>query len=588
MLRLKNIAVGKKLLVLIIILLGAVVTVGFTGHRGVQLLGALSRLSEQQQDAVRSMAAAERSYEAVRAVVFRALVAAQTSDATELSATSEELPTVAGSLTGTLETLATASLEQDTKDTLGRIHPDVTAYLTKAQEIVTLAQGNERSKAVENIPQFRDVFTKVGEGLQELGLLVRGGTSFMTAQSEETAANATKTASVVFAIATLLAVGLGWAITRSITKPLAKMTTAASRIADGDIVQQIDHVSQDELGTLADAFRQLIAYIQSIATAADTVSKGDLTVRIAPKSEHDVLSQSFARMVGTLREMNGRIQEGTQVLTSSISQILTSVSQVAASTTETATAVTETATTIEEVKHIARASNQKAKDVAVNSQQTASVSLGGEQALERAAAGMRRIREQMDSIADSVIRLGEQSQTIGDIIGTVNELAEQSTLLAVNAAIEAANAGEQGKGFAVVAREVKNLATQSRNATAQVQNILNDIQKAAHIAVLVTEQGTKSVEVGVGQSLEASDTIRLLSRNITEAAQTMTQIATSSEHQLLGIDQVAHAMTSIQRATSQNAEGIHHIEDAARDLQSVGETLKALAAQYTLSRNGTR
>lgn len=588
MLRLKNIAVGKKLLVLIIILLGAVVTVGFTGHRGVQLLGALSRLSEQQQDAVRSMAAAERSYEAVRAVVFRALVAAQTSDATELSATSEELPTVAGSLTGTLETLATASLEQDTKDTLGRIHPDVTAYLTKAQEIVTLAQGNERSKAVENIPQFRDVFTKVGEGLQELGLLVRGGTSFMTAQSEETAANATKTASVVFAIATLLAVGLGWAITRSITKPLAKMTTAASRIADGDIVQQIDHVSQDELGTLADAFRQLIAYIQSIATAADTVSKGDLTVRIAPKSEHDVLSQSFARMVGTLREMNGRIQEGTQVLTSSISQILTSVSQVAASTTETATAVTETATTIEEVKHIARASNQKAKDVAVNSQQTASVSLGGEQALERAAAGMRRIREQMDSIADSVIRLGEQSQTIGDIIGTVNELAEQSTLLAVNAAIEAANAGEQGKGFAVVAREVKNLATQSRNATAQVQNILNDIQKAAHIAVLVTEQGTKSVEVGVGQSLEASDTIRLLSRNITEAAQTMTQIATSSEQQLLGIDQVAHAMTSIQRATSQNAEGIHHIEGAARDLQSVGETLKALAAQYTLSRNGTR
>jgi len=588
MLRLKNIAVGKKLVVLIIILLGAVITVGFTGYRGIQLLDALNRQSEQQQDAVRSMASAERSYGAVRAVVFRALVAAQTGDATELSATSEELPTVASSVTGTLETLVTAPLGQDTKDTLARIRPDVMAYLTKAQEIVTLAQGNERSKAVEGIPQFRDAFTKAGEGLQELGLLVRGGTSFMTAQSEETAANATKTASVVFAIAAILAIVLGWAITSSITKPLAKMTMAASRIADGDIVQQIDHVSKDELGTLAEAFRELIEYIQSIATAADTVSKGDLTVRIAPKSEHDVLSQSFARMVGTLREMSGRIQEGTHVLASSISQILTSVSQVAASTTETASAVTETATTIEEVKHIARASNQKAKDVAVNSQQTATVSLGGEQALERAAAGMRRIREQMDAIADSVIRLGEQSQTIGDIIDTVNELAEQSTLLAVNAAIEAANAGEHGKGFAVVAREVKNLATQSRNATAQVRNILNDIQKAANIAVLVTEQGTKSVEVGVGQSLEAGDSIRLLSRNITEAAQTMTQIATSSEQQLLGIDQVAHAMANVQRATFQNAEGIRHIEGAARDLQSVGETLKELAAQYTLSHNGTR
>jgi methyl-accepting chemotaxis protein len=588
MLRLKNIAVGKKLLVLIIILLSAVITVGFTSYRGIQLLGALNRLSERQQGAIRSMAAAERSYEAVRAVVFRALLAAQTGDATELSAISEELPLVASSVTGTLETLTTTPLEQNTKDTLAQIRPDITAYLTKAQEIITLAQGNERTKAAEGIPQFRDAFTKAGEGLQELGFLVRGGTSFMTAQSEETAANATKTASAVFAIAALLAVGLGWAITRSITKPLAKMTTAASRIADGDIVQQIDHVSKDELGTLAEAFRQLIEYIQNIATAADTVSKGDLTVRIAPKSEHDVLSQSFARMVGTLREMNGRIQEGTQVLASSISQILTSVSQVAASTTETASAVTETATTIEEVKHIARASNQKANEVAVNSQQTASVSLGGEQALERAAAGMRHIRQQMDSIADSVIKLGEQSQTIGNIIATVNELAEQSTLLAVNAAIEAANAGEQGKGFAVVAREVKNLATQSHNATAQVQSILNDIQKAANIAVLVTEQGTKSVEVGAVQSLEAGDSIRLLSRNITEAAQTMTQIATSSEQQLLGIDQVAHAMANVQRATSQNAQGIRHIEDAARDLQSVGETLKELAAQYTLSRNGTR
>lgn len=577
MLRLKNIAVGIKLVVLIIILLGAVVTVGLTSYHGIRLLEALNRQSEQQQETVRSMAVAERAHETVRALVFRALVAAHTGDTTELNATGEELPTVLDSMTGTLETLGTASLEQETKDTLARIRPDVTAYLAQAQDLVTLAQRTDRAKAVEGISQFRDTYTKAGEGLQELGLLVRGGTSFMTAQSEDAAANATKNASTVFTIAAILAVGLGWAITRSITKPLAKMTKAASRIADGDIVQQIGHISKDELGTLADAFRELIAYIQGIATAADTVSKGDLTVRIAPKSEQDVLSRSFARMVDTLREMNGRIQDGTQVLASSISQILTSVSQMATSTHETASAVTETTSTIEEVKHIARASNQKAKEVAVSSQQTASVSLGGEQALERAAAGMRRIREQMNSIADSVIRLGEQSQTIGGIIDTVNALAEQSTLLAVNAAIEAANAGTHGKGFAVVAREVKNLATQSRNATAQVQHILNDIQKAANIAVLVTEQGTKSVEVGVEQSLEADDSIRVLSQNITEAAHAMTQISASSEQQLLGIDQVAYAMANVQRATSQNAEGVRHIEGAARDLQSVGETLKELA-----------
>lgn len=235
MLRLKNIAVGEKLLVLILLLLGAVMTVGLTSYRGIQLLGALNQQSEQQQEMVRSMTSAERSYDAIRAVVFRALVATQTGDATELSATSEELPIVASSVTGTLETLATAPLEQETKDTLARIRTDVMAYLTKAQDIVTLAQGNDRTRAMEGLPQFRDAFTKAGEGLQELGLLVRGGTSFMTAQSEETAATATKTVSIVFVIAAILAVVLGWTITSSITKPLAKMTLAASRIADGDI-----------------------------------------------------------------------------------------------------------------------------------------------------------------------------------------------------------------------------------------------------------------------------------------------------------------------------------------------------------------
>jgi methyl-accepting chemotaxis protein len=588
MLRLKDISVGTQLSILSLVLFGAMVTVGMTGHRGISLLNELTNLSEEQHTAIRNMATVERSYDAVRAVVFRALVATTTKDEVEREEVNDELQTLSASLLGGLDALVTAPLEQDTKDTLAHIRPDITLYLTKAQEIVTLALDQQQGRAIEGIPQFRDAFTKAGEGLQELGLLVRGGTSFVTVRSEETAANATKTAGIVFAVATAIALGLGWAITRSITKPLAKMTIAASRIADGDIVQQIDHVSHNELGALAEAFRELIEYIQSIASAADTVSKGDLTVQLSPKSGQDILSRSFARMVDKLREMNGRIQTGTNVLSSSIAQILASVSQVAASTAATASTVSQTATTIEEVKHIARAANHKAKEITANSHQTASVSQSGEQALERAAAGMRRIREQMDSIADSVIKLGEQSQMIGNIIDAVNALAEQSSLLAVNAAIEAANAGEQGKGFAVVAREVKNLAGQSRQATAQVQNILNEIQKAAHIAVLVTEQGTKSVEVGVVQSLEAGDSIRMLSRNITEAAQAMMQIATSSEQQLLGIDQVAFAMMNVQRATTQNADGIRHIEGVTRDLQSLGDTLKELVAQYTLTRNGPR
>ncbi len=113
---------------------------------------------------------------------------------------------------------------------------------------------------------------------------------------------------------------------------------------------------------------------------------------------------------------------------------------------------------------------------------------------------MKRIQTHMDSIAASIVRLSDQSQAIGEIIASVNDLAEQSNLLAVNAAIEAAKAGEQGKGFAVVAQEVRSLAEQSKQATAQVRNILGDIQKATSAAVMATEQGSKAVEAGVKQS----------------------------------------------------------------------------------------
>src|SRR6185369_6399816 len=122
------------------------------------------------------------------------------------------------------------------------------------------------------------------------------------------------------------------------------------------------------------------------------------------------------------------------------------------------------------------------------------VSNSGRKATEEAAAGMSRIRSQMDAIGQSMMRLSEQTQAIGQIIATVEDLSAQSNLLAVNAAIEAAKAGEQGKGFAVVAQEVKSLAEQSRHATDRVRGILGDIQKATTAAVMATEQGSKAVE----------------------------------------------------------------------------------------------
>ncbi len=281
-----------------------------------------------------------------------------------------------------------------------------------------------------------------------------------------------------------------------------------------------------------------------------------------------------------LRQVMLEVQESVNILAPATTEILSITGQVAAAASETATAVSETTTTVDEVKQTTIMSNQKAQYVAEIAQKTAQASEAGRKSVSESMEVMNRIRGQMESIAESIVRLSEQGQTIGEIIATVNDLAEQSNLLSVNAAIEAARAGEQGKGFAVVAQEVKSLAEQSKQATGQVRAILGDIQKATNSAVMATEQGNKAVEAGVAQSKQAGETISLLADSISAAAQASTQIAASSQQQLVGMDQIVVAMDNIKTASTQNVEGARQTESSAQNLNELGQKLKKLLEQY--------
>ena len=323
--------------------------------------------------------------------------------------------------------------------------------------------------------------------------------------------------------------------------------------------------------------------LKDITRIAERVAARDLTVSISSDNRRDevgLLGHTFRRMVENLREVTREIREGVNVLASSASEILASTTQVASGAAETATAVSQTTSTVEEVKQTAQVSSQKAKYVSESAQKSGQVSQTGKKAVQDTVAAMSRIREQVDSIAESIVRLSEQSQAIGEIIATVNDLAEQSNLLAVNASIEAAKAGEQGKGFAVVAQEVRSLAEQSKQATAQVRGILGDIQKATSAAVMATEQGSKAVEDGVKQSSESGESVRLLADSIAEAAQAATQIAASAQQQLVGMDQVALAMENIKQASAQNVASTKQAETAAQNLHDLGQKLKRLVEQY--------
>jgi methyl-accepting chemotaxis protein len=362
------------------------------------------------------------------------------------------------------------------------------------------------------------------------------------AQSEQTAEQSMRIFLSVGVLALLVSVVMGGFVNRSIARPLREITGFAERIASRDLTV---HISSDDR-----------------------------------RDEVGVLAGTFSRMVGNLREVTQEIREGVNVLASSASEILASTTQVASGAAETATAVSETTSTVEEVKQTAQVSSQKAKYVSESAQKSGKVSQTGRKAVEDTVVVMNRIREQVDSIAESIVRLSEQSQAIGEIIATVNDLAEQSNLLAVNASIEAAKAGEQGKGFAVVAQEVRSLAEQSKQATAQVRAILGDIQKATSAAVMATEQGSKAVEAGVKQSSDTGEAIRTLADSIAEAAQAATQIAASAQQQLVGMDQVALAMENIKQASTQNVASTKQAETAAQNLHDLGQKLKQLVEQY--------
>lgn len=337
---------------------------------------------------------------------------------------------------------------------------------------------------------------------------------------------------------------------------------------------------------IAAFFNSIIARpLKEVSEMAGRVSSGDLTVSIPGGDRNDevgVLQRTFRSMVDRLKKQTREISEAVNVLATSSNEIAATTAELASGTEQTAIAVSETTTTVEEVKQTATVSSQKARHVSEISQNAVQVSQTGSKLVGETIDGIGRIKEQMEYIAETIVKLSEHNQAISEIIASVDDLAEQSNLLAVNASIEASKAGEHGKGFIVVAQEIKSLSEQSKQATKQVRAILNDIQKSSGAAVMATERGSKSVDSTVRQSAGTGDTISALSSSIGEASQAVMQIAASSQQQLVGMDQVALAMNNIKQATTQNATSTKQVELTVRNLQEVGQRLKTLLEHYRL------
>ncbi len=348
---------------------------------------------------------------------------------------------------------------------------------------------------------------------------------------------------IVGIIIALIVMVISILIARYFTKPILELVRVTKLLAGGDLTQEIVVTSNDEIGSLG---------------------------------------TSFKIMQENLRKQLEELKEGVNVLSSSSSEITAMMAQLASGSAETATSVSETTITIEEVKQTVDVSAQKSTEVSETAQKISTISQQGKRSVEETIEGMNRIKQQMELIAGIVIQLSEKSKTIGEIANNVNDLAEQSNLLAVNASIEAAKAGEQGKGFSVVAQEIKNLATRSKDSTVQIRTILSDIQKEITNAVMATEQGGKVIDAGLKLSSTANEVISVLAAGVEQTSEANMHIAASSRQQLTGMDQIATAMENIKEASHQATEGTVQTQESINELKNLGEKLLHMLNQYKI------
>jgi methyl-accepting chemotaxis protein len=324
--------------------------------------------------------------------------------------------------------------------------------------------------------------------------------------------------------------------------------------------------------------------LSAMAYAVGRVAEGDLAVRIEISGNDEVAQIALAiqEMVARLRQQASAIGSNTATISAATTQLTTSMAELASSVTETASAVAETGATTEEVKQTSLLASQKAQGVAENARRAVSVAADSQAATDKTLADLARLQDQINAIAARMYRLSEQTNSVTAVVGVVDDISDQANLLAVNAAIEAAKAGEFGRGFAVVAQEIRQLAERTRRATTEIPAILGEIERAASAAVSATEVGTRSIEAVITQSVAAGQLVRDLSVILGEAAQSATQILVSGQQQLVGMNQVASAMESIRIASAQNADSAHTMQDTTRSLEGVGKDMQSIVDWYKI------
>ena len=397
----------------------------------------------------------------------------------------------------------------------------------------------------------------------------------MMADAEAAESNLLMTTVGVIIAAAIIVTIVGLLVTRSIVNPIQSIAKDVTKMADtGDLSIRPSVKSKDEIGQMANSLNAMLDNVakpvKELSGVAEKIAQGDLRhdVNIQAKGDVNSLIGSFSEMTTKLKDLIGDIRRGAQETASAAEELSSSAEEVNAS-------VEQTSSTIQQIADGSSRTSEQTNMVIDETKRAGDAANKGQQSASQVSSKMNDIQTTTEDGANKISSLGEKSKEIGNIVDTINQISEQTNLLALNAAIEAARAGEAGRGFAVVADEVRKLAEESGQATQQISDLIKSIQGEIEGAVTSMNDNTTQVEEGSKGVAEAVSIFEELPNIVESVNKAASEVASVAQENAAGSEEASSAMQQVSASMQQ-------VSGSAQKLSELAEDMNALVGQFTI------